>query len=212
MTPLQLLKSAMMITHDVVYSAISFPAISFPHAHPNHCLHYLNSLQDKSTMFTVRQQYVKPLEVIWAKCSSLGWGPHNTIHVDDLERNFELNKQSGVLISPFHLKPFTINPCDGLGESLLDGTVQSPPPIMSLSQGSSIDSNGLSEMDAETAENGPDITGGNGLVDSAYVRLRSSELSHSTVEEKEEQSSGPDASEGNRNKSFEDIELQLLAR
>mmetsp|Transcript_33258 Transcript_33258/g.31712 ORF Transcript_33258/g.31712 Transcript_33258/m.31712 type:complete len:508 (+) Transcript_33258:303-1826(+) len=27
---------------------------------------------DKSTMFTVRQQYVKPLEVIWSKCESLG--------------------------------------------------------------------------------------------------------------------------------------------
>jgi HAD-superfamily hydrolase (TIGR02245 family) len=61
---------------------------------------------DKSTMFTVRQQYVKPLEVIWSKCESLGWGPHNTVHVDDLGRNFELNKQSGILISPFHLKPY----------------------------------------------------------------------------------------------------------
>ena len=163
-------------------------------------------------MFTVRQQYVKPLEVIWSKCSSLGWGPHNTIHVDDLERNFELNKQSGVLISPFHLKPFTINPCDGLGESLLDGTVQSPPPIMSLSQGSSIDSNCLVEVDAEIADNGSDTNGGNSLVDRSYVRLRSSELSQSSVEEKEEHSSGSDLAEGNRNKSFEDIELQLLAR
>jgi hypothetical protein len=31
---------------------------------------------DKSTMFTVRQQYVKPLEVIWSKCESLGMYSH----------------------------------------------------------------------------------------------------------------------------------------
>jgi hypothetical protein len=79
-------------------------------------------------MFTVRQQYVKPLEVIWVKCASLGWGPHNTVHVDDLERNFELNKQSGVLISPFHLKPFAVDQGAGdpSGESSLDGTAVLP--------------------------------------------------------------------------------------
>jgi TFIIF-interacting CTD phosphatase-like protein len=34
---------------------------------------------DKSTMFTVKQQYVKPLKVIWHKCINQGWGPHNTV-------------------------------------------------------------------------------------------------------------------------------------
>lgn len=164
-------------------------------------------------MFTVRQQYVKPLEVIWAKCSSLGWGPHNTIHVDDLERNFELNKQSGVLISPFHLKPFAINPCDNLGESLLDGTVQSPPPVMSVSEESTIDSPSLSELDSENTEMCPDNSeDNNGGVDGTFEGLGSHVLSHTILEEKEEDSSGSDPADGNRNKSFEDIELQLLAR
>ena len=75
------------------------------------------------------------LEIIWAKCASLGWGTHNTIHVDDLMRNFERNKQCGVLISPFHLKPTAAGgtvDCDG--NSMLDGTssllcpLQPPPP------------------------------------------------------------------------------------
>ena len=85
-------------------------------------------------MLTVKQQYVKPLEIIWSKCSNLGWGPHNTIHVDDLERNFELNKQCGVLISPFHLKPVPNGIGNGAsssaadGTSTLDGTVFPAPP------------------------------------------------------------------------------------
>ena len=58
---------------------------------------------DKSSMFTVRHSYVKPLQLIWRKCSDL-WGPHNTLHVDDLSKNFELNKSSGVLVTPFYLK------------------------------------------------------------------------------------------------------------
>lgn len=43
---------------------------------------------------------VKPLALIWSKYPSL-WGKHNTLHVDDLSRNFELNKSSGVLVRPF---------------------------------------------------------------------------------------------------------------
>ena len=99
-------------------------------------------------MFTVRQQYVKPLEVIWVKCASLGWGPHNTVHVDDLERNFELNKQSGVLISPFHLKPFAIDQSTGdlSGESSLDGTTTTVLPSFEINdfEESAMDSNSSS--------------------------------------------------------------------
>lgn len=97
-------------------------------------------------MFTVRQQYVKPLEVIWVKCASLGWGPHNTVHVDDLERNFELNKQSGVLISPFHLKPFAVDQGAGdpSGESSLDGTAVLPGFAINDFEGSATDSNSSS--------------------------------------------------------------------
>jgi HAD-superfamily hydrolase (TIGR02245 family) len=58
---------------------------------------------DKSNMFTVKHSYVKPLQLIWRKCSDL-WGPHNTLHIDDLSKNFELNKSSGVLVTPFYLK------------------------------------------------------------------------------------------------------------
>jgi HAD-superfamily hydrolase (TIGR02245 family) len=58
---------------------------------------------DKSSMFTVKHSYVKPLQLIWRKCSDL-WGPHNTLHVDDLSKNFELNKSSGILVTPFYLK------------------------------------------------------------------------------------------------------------
>jgi ubiquitin-like domain-containing CTD phosphatase 1 len=52
-------------------------------------------------MFKLSTGYVKPLHIIWSKCPDK-WDRKNTIHVDDLERNFALNPESGVLISPFH--------------------------------------------------------------------------------------------------------------
>lgn len=142
-------------------------------------------------MFTVRQQYVKPLEVIWAKCASLGWGPHNTVHVDDLERNFELNKQSGVLISPFHLKPFAVNPnaIDAEGESILDGTaVASPATVINDFEGSITDNMDMSLDDKNESLDDLD-----------------SEMDGSEIGRMNSVDSGP-------NKSFEDIELLLLAR
>ena len=147
--------------------------------------------QDKSTMFTVRQQYVKPLEVIWAKCASLGWGPHNTVHVDDLERNFELNKQSGVLISPFHLKPFAVNPniVDLQGESILDGTaIASPSTVINDFEGSLTDNGDISLDDKNDPLDDPDC-----------------DLDGTETERVDRDDSSP-------NKSFEDIELLLLAR
>ena len=96
---------------------------------------------DKSSMFTVRHNYIKPLQLIWNKFGDR-WGPQNTvsrrcvrrglrattslflpspcflhsltlslplpsaqIHVDDLSRNFELNKQNGLAVMPFYLNP-----------------------------------------------------------------------------------------------------------
>lgn len=70
---------------------------------------------DKSNMFTVKHSYVKPLQLIWRKCSDM-WGPHNTLHVDDLSKNFELNKSSGVLVTPFYLKE-THNDMNGDGDA-----------------------------------------------------------------------------------------------
>jgi ubiquitin-like domain-containing CTD phosphatase 1 len=66
---------------------------------------------DKSSMFTVIstkrdgtsvRHHVKPLQIIWTKFPQ--WGSHNTVHVDDLSRNFALNLQSGLKIKAFHRK------------------------------------------------------------------------------------------------------------
>lgn len=59
---------------------------------------------DKTSMFTVKHSYVKALKIIWTLCHGSGWGAHNTLHVDDLVKNFELNKENGLLIKPFYLR------------------------------------------------------------------------------------------------------------
>ncbi len=61
---------------------------------------------DKSNMFRCgpKNKYVKPLHIIWSKFPSL-WGPHNTLHVDDLSRNFTLNLLNGVRVRPFYRLP-----------------------------------------------------------------------------------------------------------
>ena len=168
-------------------------------------------------MFTVRQQYVKPLEVIWVKCASLGWGPHNTVHVDDLERNFELNKQSGVLISPFHLKPFTSNSCQSgsEGERSLNGTAQasSPATVINDFEGSLMD-NAQSESplhdlsERRRRESDSDRQG-----ECDWVDPPDEDGSESRSDpESESESESADFDDVTPNKSFEDIELQLLAR
>jgi ubiquitin-like domain-containing CTD phosphatase 1 len=57
---------------------------------------------DKLSMFSLKQISVKPLQVIW-NFSPERWSASNTVHVDDLARNFELNPQSGVLVKPFYI-------------------------------------------------------------------------------------------------------------
>lgn len=66
---------------------------------------------DKTSMFTVKStkrdgssyvHHVKPLQLIWAKFPQ--WGSHNTVHVDDLSRNFALNLTSGIRVTAFHRK------------------------------------------------------------------------------------------------------------
>lgn len=69
---------------------------------------------DRTSMFAVtskkngqeRTHEVKALEIIWRKFPGR-WGPHNTIHIDDLSRNFALNPQSGLKIAPFKNAPLT---------------------------------------------------------------------------------------------------------
>jgi ubiquitin-like domain-containing CTD phosphatase 1 len=46
--------------------------------------------------------HVKPLQLIWTKFPQ--WGIHNTVHLDDLSRNFALNLTSGLRVTPYHRK------------------------------------------------------------------------------------------------------------
>jgi ubiquitin-like domain-containing CTD phosphatase 1 len=49
------------------------------------------------------QHHVKPLQLIWSKYPDR-WGSHNTVHIDDLERNFALNIGSGLKCTAFYRK------------------------------------------------------------------------------------------------------------
>ncbi|KAJ2018844.1 hypothetical protein IW146_006912 [Coemansia sp. RSA 922] len=71
--------------------------------------HYrITTALDISSMFTVHvlrngkevDHQVKPLEFIWSRFPE-HYGKHNTIHVDDLSRNFALNWQNGLKIRAF---------------------------------------------------------------------------------------------------------------
>lgn len=66
---------------------------------------------DKTSMFTVTStrrdgtsvtHHVKPLQLIWSKFER--WSSKNTVHVDDLGRNFALNLGSGIKISAYYRK------------------------------------------------------------------------------------------------------------
>lgn len=56
---------------------------------------YINKQGKKS----VYHETVKPLEVIWRNFPQ--YTPKNTIHIDDLKTNFQLNPHNGLLIHPF---------------------------------------------------------------------------------------------------------------
>ncbi|KAJ5074750.1 ubiquitin-like domain-containing ctd phosphatase 1 [Anaeramoeba ignava] len=65
-------------------------------------------IMDTSSMIKIKSNhlendhdhYVKPLEIIWAKLPEF-YSPKNTIHVDDLSRNFVLNPKNGLKIKSF---------------------------------------------------------------------------------------------------------------
>jgi ubiquitin-like domain-containing CTD phosphatase 1 len=68
-------------------------------------------VMDKTSMFTVKStkrdgssvvHHVKPLQIIWTKFPR--WGSHNTVHIDDLSRNFALNLGSGLKCRGFYRK------------------------------------------------------------------------------------------------------------
>ena len=62
-------------------------------------------VRDQKSMFSVtgqkkgkqRKHQVKPLKLIWEKFQGR-FSPENTIHIDDLGRNFAMNPSSGLKI------------------------------------------------------------------------------------------------------------------
>lgn len=72
----------------------------------------LSFVLDRTSMFEVtskkgrheRKHEVKALEIIWRKFSGR-WSARNTIHIDDLSKNFALNPQSGLKIHAFKNAP-----------------------------------------------------------------------------------------------------------
>lgn len=67
---------------------------------------------DKTSMFAITstkrsgqkiKHYVKPLQIIWSKFPKV-WDASNTIHLDDLSRNFALNVENGLKVTGFYRK------------------------------------------------------------------------------------------------------------
>ncbi|PWN45262.1 hypothetical protein IE81DRAFT_320445 [Ceraceosorus guamensis] len=61
---------------------------------------------DRSSMPAVHvreatKKEVKPLDVIWNRFPEV-YGAHNTVHVDDLGRNFIMNPLNGIVIQPYY--------------------------------------------------------------------------------------------------------------
>lgn len=66
---------------------------------------------DKTSMFRIIstnrsgksvEHHVKPLQIIWSKFTH--WNSYNTVHLDDLERNFALNLGSGLKCTAYYRK------------------------------------------------------------------------------------------------------------
>lgn len=73
-----------------------------------HSDYKISFVLDRTSMFSItsrrgreeRRHEVKALEIIWKKFPGR-WDATNTVHIDDLSRNFALNPQSGLKIAPF---------------------------------------------------------------------------------------------------------------
>jgi len=69
---------------------------------------------DRTPMFHIRSSvkgkekergpHCKPLELIWRRWPAI-YGPHNTIHIDDLSRNFAMNPGNGLKIRAYKNSP-----------------------------------------------------------------------------------------------------------
>jgi ubiquitin-like domain-containing CTD phosphatase 1 len=74
-----------------------------------HSDYKLSFVLDRTSMFSItsrrgreeRRHEVKALEIIWRKFPDGRFGAQNTVHIDDLSRNFALNPQSGLKILPY---------------------------------------------------------------------------------------------------------------
>lgn len=74
-----------------------------------HTDYKLSFVLDRTSMFPItsrrarvnRRHEVKALDIIWRKFPPGTFSPANTVHIDDLSRNFALNPQSGLKISPY---------------------------------------------------------------------------------------------------------------
>ena len=57
--------------------------------------------------------HVKPLQIIWSKFNQ--WNSHNTVHLDDLARNFALNLDSGLKCTAYYRKKKSSKDAELLG-------------------------------------------------------------------------------------------------
>jgi len=73
--------------------------------HPSYCISfvldkpvmpYIKSMTSRG----MRKHQIKPLELIWRKFPEF-YGPHNTVHIDDLALNFVMNPQQCLKIKPY---------------------------------------------------------------------------------------------------------------
>jgi len=82
---------------------------------------------DKTSMFQIIStnrsgkkvtHHVKPLQIIWSKFAQ--WNNHNTVHIDDLSRNFALNLGSGLKCTAYYRKKKKKRSASGAGDGSKD--------------------------------------------------------------------------------------------
>lgn len=89
------------------FLSISLTSRYAPRRYPTPLLHIalwqfrVESTKPDGTIF---EHHVKPLQLIWSKLGESKYGPHNTVHVDDLSRNFALNKSCGLKCTAYYRK------------------------------------------------------------------------------------------------------------
>ncbi len=94
--------------HPVCYSHFFDNVLFWRLTHPGYKICFV---LDKTSMFQIIStnrsgknvtHHVKPLQIIWSKFPQ--WNSHNTVHLDDLARNFALNLDSGLKCTAYYRK------------------------------------------------------------------------------------------------------------